>query len=99
MIGEVVPAMACHMMVAFHTAAAPYSLVDCWLVDILVGNFHVHKDAALEHDCHTLVRHIHAHSPAEKVLPGNKELDAHNLDHVAAHNYNLPVMGNGTWQG
>lgn len=97
MIVEVVPVTACHMVVAFHTAAGPHTLVDCRLVHTLVENFHVHKDVALEHDCHTSVHHIHVHSSAEKVLPGNRELDAHNLDHVTGHNYNLPAMEDGTW--
>lgn len=85
--------MVRRMMVAYHTAAVQHNLDECQPVGKLAENFHVlHKDAALEHDYHTLVHRIHAHSSAEEELTGNKELDVHNLDPVAAHNCNLPVM-------
>ena len=84
MIEEVDPVMACHTMAACHIAAVPHSLVDCWPVDKLAECFPAHK--------HTSVHHIHTHSSGEKELPGNRELDAHNLDHWTVHNCNSPGM-------
>lgn len=81
------------MIVAYHTAVVQHSLVECLLVSNPAENFHVlHRDAALDHDFHILVHHIHAHSSAE-VLPENKQLNVHNLNPVAVHNCNSPVIG------
>lgn len=94
---EVVPVPAFHRMVAFRTAAGSHSQVGWWAFGKLVENSHARMDAVSGHDYCTFVLHIHAHSPAE-VLPENMELDAHNLNHVVVHNYNL-LVEDGPYQG
>lgn len=84
MTGEGVPVMAFQMMAACHIAAVHHSLVGCQPADKLAVNFHTHKD--------TWVHRIHARSSGEKGLPGDRELDAHNLDHGTVHSCNLPGM-------
>ena len=85
---EAVLVVACHMMVAYHTAVVGDNLVVSHPGGKQPVDFHVlHKDSALEHDFHTSHRHTHAHSPAEDQSV-HKVDDAHNLDHVAVHNCN-----------
>lgn len=91
--------VACHTMVAYHTAVEVHNSLEHWLEDRLAENLDVlHKDIVLGHDFHTSILHNLVHNLVEDDLPADKVSDAHNPGLGAVHNCNSPEQGMGPWR-